>query len=52
MTRCHCRPGCLSVVLPDDAVIATADGGALAEHVEPVEAYPMEPLFDLAGIAS
>lgn len=49
-TLCKCRPGCLATIRPDDDVVQTDDGLGLADHV--LGAWPQEPLFDIAEVAS
>jgi hypothetical protein len=47
---CKCRPGCLATLGASDDVVDTVDGHALADHV--YGAWPQEPLFDAADVAS
>lgn len=47
---CRCNNLCLALIGPDDDVVETADGLALADHV--YGAWPQEPLFDLQSVAS
>ena len=48
---CRCRPGCLARVTPDDDYRLTDVGFVLVEHLDPVDAYPQETLFDLGRVS-